>query len=178
MVTGGPSSVAENITITATDATHFSVSGSVSGALGTATVGTPFTSGNINFTIAAGTTAFQAGDAFTVATTPLRPDFHSGGGGSMPRSLWMEFPISSASNTVTGVIPGVTLNLASAPPGSPVQLTVGTDSTQALAAVNNFVSAYNTLISTINQQYTVDPTTNTEGPLGSDISLRSLQSSC
>jgi flagellar hook protein FlgE len=73
MITGvaaGAGAVAETITMTAVDATHFSVSGSVSGALGTATVGTPFTSGQLDFTINAGGTAFVAGDAFTVATTP------------------------------------------------------------------------------------------------------------
>jgi flagellar hook protein FlgE len=43
-VAAGAGAVAETITITAVDATHFSVSGSVSGALGTATVGTPFVS--------------------------------------------------------------------------------------------------------------------------------------
>jgi flagellar hook protein FlgE len=69
-VTAGSAAVPETITITAIDATHFSVSGSVSGALGTATVGTPFTSGQIGFTLAAGSTAFVAGDQFTVATTP------------------------------------------------------------------------------------------------------------
>jgi flagellar hook protein FlgE len=69
-VTAGAASVAETITMTATSATSFSVVGSVSGALGTATVGTPFTSGQIGFTITAGSTAFIAGDAFTVATAP------------------------------------------------------------------------------------------------------------
>jgi flagellar hook protein FlgE len=69
-VTAGPAAVAETITVAAVDATHFSVTGSVSGPLGTATVGTPFTSGQIGFTLAAGTTAFVAGDTFTVATTP------------------------------------------------------------------------------------------------------------
>jgi flagellar hook protein FlgE len=69
-VTAGAASVAETITMTAIDATHFSVTGSVSGALGTATVGTPFTSGHIGFTITAGSTAFVAGDAYTVATAP------------------------------------------------------------------------------------------------------------
>jgi flagellar hook protein FlgE len=69
-VTAGAASVAETITMTATSATTFSVSGSVSGALGTATVGTPFTSGQIGFTITAGSTAFVAGDKFTVATAP------------------------------------------------------------------------------------------------------------
>jgi flagellar hook protein FlgE len=69
-VTGGAASVAETITMTATSATQFTVTGSVSGVLGTATVGTPFTSGQIGFTIAAGSTPFVAGDAFTVATAP------------------------------------------------------------------------------------------------------------
>jgi flagellar hook protein FlgE len=69
-VTAGAASVAETITMTATSATTFSVSGSVSGALGTATVGTPFTSGQIGFTLTAGSTAFVAGDKFTVATVP------------------------------------------------------------------------------------------------------------
>ncbi len=62
-------SAAETITVTALDATHFSVVGSVSGPLGTATVGTPFVSGQLGFTINAGGTAFVAGDKFTVATT-------------------------------------------------------------------------------------------------------------
>ena len=68
-VTAGAGSAAETVTITAVDATHFSVVGSVSGALGTATVGTPFTSGQLNFTLTAGATPFVAGDTFTVATT-------------------------------------------------------------------------------------------------------------
>ncbi len=63
--------VAQTITMTATSATQFTVVGSVSGALGTATVGTPFTSGQIDFTINAGSTAFAAGDTIAVPTTPL-----------------------------------------------------------------------------------------------------------
>lgn len=67
---GGSASVAETVTITFTSATAFSVSGSVSGALGTGSTGVAFTSTKINFTITAGGTAFVSGDAFTVATTP------------------------------------------------------------------------------------------------------------
>jgi len=63
--------VAQTITLTATSATQFSVVGSVSGALGTATVGTPFTSGQIDFTINQGSTAWAAGDVITVPTTSL-----------------------------------------------------------------------------------------------------------
>jgi flagellar hook-associated protein 2 len=85
--------------------------------------------------------------------------------------------LSSATNTVTGGISGVTLNLASAAPLTTVQLTVGPDTAAATAAINSFVSAYNAVIGSLNTQFTVDPTTNTEGPLGSDSTLRSLQSS-
>src|ERR1700728_222268 len=62
---------AQTVTLTATSATTFSVVGSVSGAMGTATVGSPFTSGQLGFTIAAGSTAFATGDTITIPTTPL-----------------------------------------------------------------------------------------------------------
>lgn len=62
---------AQTITMTATSATTFSVVGSVSGALGTATVGVPFTSPQLNCTINAGSTAFATGDTITVPTTPV-----------------------------------------------------------------------------------------------------------
>jgi flagellar hook-associated protein 2 len=87
-------------------------------------------------------------------------------------------PFASTSNTVTGAIQGVTLNLVSQSPGNPVELSVGPDTNQITNAVNNFVSAYNTVVSTINTQYVVDPTGSTPAPpLEADISLRSLQSS-
>jgi len=85
-------------------------------------------------------------------------------------------PVTSSTNTVTGVIPGVTLNLLAPTGSNPVQVSVGADTTQTINAVNNFISAYNTIIGDINQQYQVNAATNTEGPLGSDISVRSLQS--
>jgi flagellar hook-associated protein 2 len=86
-------------------------------------------------------------------------------------------PFSSATNTITGAISGVTLNLAGAAPATTVQLTVGPDATAATNAITNFVNAYNALVGNLNTQFTVDPTTNTEGPLGGDVALRSLQSS-
>jgi flagellar hook-associated protein 2 len=85
-------------------------------------------------------------------------------------------PYSSAGNTVTGAIPGLTLNLASAAPGTPVELTVSTNTTQITQAINSFVSAYNQVIGDINQEYTVNASTNTEGPLGADSALRQVQS--
>ncbi len=85
-------------------------------------------------------------------------------------------PYSSATNTISGAISGVTLSLANASPGTPVQLTVGPDVAQMTAAINNFVSAYNQVVTDIKNQFTVNPLTNAEGPLGSDSTLRTLQS--
>lgn len=67
---GGASSVAETFVVTATSATNFTVVGSVSGSIGPATVGTPFSHAKIAFTITAGGTAFIAGDVFTISTSP------------------------------------------------------------------------------------------------------------
>lgn len=70
-VEAGPDPVEENITLTClTDTSTFSVVGGTSGAIGTATVGTRFTSAQVNLLITAGGTAFKAGDAWVVPTTP------------------------------------------------------------------------------------------------------------
>lgn len=86
-------------------------------------------------------------------------------------------PFSSTTNTVTGAIPGVTLNLVGAYPGVQVQLAVGPDASQAIQAISTFVGAYNTVIGDLNTQFTYNSNTNSEGPLAGDSSLRSLQTS-
>jgi flagellar hook-associated protein 2 len=82
--------------------------------------------------------------------------------------------ISSASNNVTGAVPGLTLNLESASPGTPVTLTVSPDTSQASTAISQFVTDYNTLISAVNAQYA--DTGSGEGVLATDPTLRNLQS--
>lgn len=67
---GTATSVAETFTLTATSSTNFTVVGSVSGALSDATVGTPYTSAKIDFTITAGGTAYVSGDVWTINTAP------------------------------------------------------------------------------------------------------------
>lgn len=86
-------------------------------------------------------------------------------------------PYASSTNTVTGAIPDLTLNLVSADPATPVTLTVGPDTAAITNSINNFVTEYNTVIGDINTQFSVTPGTNTEGPLGADPYLRTLQSS-
>jgi len=61
----GAAPVDETWTLTATSATNFTVTGSVSGAQAAATVATPYDNGIVAFTIIAGDTAFVATDEFT-----------------------------------------------------------------------------------------------------------------
>ena len=84
--------------------------------------------------------------------------------------------ISSASNTVTGVIPGVTLSLLSADPGVDVSLGVTPDTSQIQTALQQFVTDYNTVVSDLSAQYTFSSTSGSEGVLASDSSVRDLQS--
>ena len=84
-------------------------------------------------------------------------------------------PISSASNTVSNVINGVTLNLGS-PSAAPITVNVSPDTTQATAAINAFVSAYNSVVAEISNQFKVNADGSGGGVLETDNTLRQAQS--
>jgi flagellar hook-associated protein 2 len=84
-------------------------------------------------------------------------------------------PISSTSNTVTGVLAGVTLNLSGTSPTTAVNVTVAPDTSKATDAINQFVSAYNTVVKGINDQFQVNPDGTGAGPLASLGTLRQVQ---
>jgi len=83
-------------------------------------------------------------------------------------------PIDSASNTVTGVVPGVTFNLVSALPGTPVNVSVAGDVDASTQAVNDFVNAYNSVVQDVNQEFKL-ASNGAQGPLAGDTTLRILQ---
>lgn len=85
-------------------------------------------------------------------------------------------PISSASNTVSNVINGVTLSLGSAAPNTSVAVNVSPDTSQATTAINNFVSAWNTVITEINNQFKVASDGSGGGALEADNTLQQAQS--
>lgn len=68
----GEDSVKEEWTVTMTSPTDFVVTGTVSGAQGTGTLDTPFSSsnGNLSFLLQTGTTPNEAGDSVTLKTSP------------------------------------------------------------------------------------------------------------
>ena len=92
-------------------------------------------------------------------------------------------PISSATNTVTGAVNGVTLTLLGASPGTQVNLTVASDAGQVSTAINQFVTDYNTTMGLLNAQFSVNSSANTDGStttaqgaLATDPAVVNLQS--
>jgi flagellar hook-associated protein 2 len=80
--------------------------------------------------------------------------------------------ISSASNSVSGAIDGVTINLAKT--GS-TQLTVSQDNSAATKAVQDFVSAYNSYVGTVGTLSSYDAASGNAGVLLGDSMLTSVQ---
>jgi flagellar hook-associated protein 2 len=85
-------------------------------------------------------------------------------------------PISSATNTVTGAISGLTLNLQNAAPNETVSLTLTPDTTDIQTAVSNFVIAYNQLVTDTSASVTYNSSTSAAGPLLSDSSAQNFYS--
>ena len=89
-------------------------------------------------------------------------------------------PLSSASNTVTNLIPGVTFQLLapstldSSGNAEPIQVVIANDSSGVETAVNQMVTDYNSLISAVNTQQG-NTSTGTPEPLFGSPTLSLLQ---
>ncbi len=82
---------------------------------------------------------------------------------------------TSASNTVTGAIPGVTFQLLSASTTTPVQVQITNDNSSVETAVQTMVTAYNSVVSALKTQEGKDSTGAAE-PLYGSPTLAQLQS--
>lgn len=82
--------------------------------------------------------------------------------------------LSSTNNAPSNVLPGVSLSLL-ATTASPVTISVNPDTTQATTAIQSFVTAYNAVITSLNQQFAFNATTQSQGPLGSDSTAALVQ---
>lgn len=141
---GTATTVTETITVTATSATSFSVVGSVSGALGTATVGTPFTSSVIDFTITAGGVAFVAGDFFRLNTGPkwtrlryggcIEPLFRTANFSNVERLFDDTFNTTGTMTTTTVYPATVTVQMFKATPVRAFSLWIGNSTTNVPTA--------------------------------------------
>ncbi len=85
--------------------------------------------------------------------------------------------MTSASNTATNAISGVTLNLLGADPNTAVTVSVNHDDQSIETEVNAMINAYNGVISYVNGQMTYNSSTNTTGgPLFGNNALESIKS--
>ncbi len=85
------------------------------------------------------------------------------------------FAATSASNAVTGVITGVTINLLKPTAlNTPTTLSVGYDQEGATSAIKNFVTAYNALITSVKALSSYDVATKTGGTLLGNTTVTSL----
>lgn len=83
-------------------------------------------------------------------------------------------PYTSASNTVTGALSGITLNLLTTT--SAATLSVSTDNTTVEGNIQSLVSAYNALQTTFSSLGSFDATTGKAAPMMGDAMLSSIQS--
>ena len=83
--------------------------------------------------------------------------------------------VSSATNTMTDVVDGLTLQLSKVS-ATPVNVEVNRDTDAIRKGIDTFVSAYNNVVSTIRVQTKYDEASKTAGPLQGDSTARSLLS--
>jgi flagellar hook-associated protein 2 len=84
-------------------------------------------------------------------------------------------PITSSSNTVTGVIPNVSFALSAAAPGTQVAIGITPDTETAVQAVSDFVDSYNAIAKQMSDGFRVDTTSHRAGALVGDSSADILQ---
>lgn len=83
--------------------------------------------------------------------------------------------VSSASNTMTDVVDGLTLQLSKVS-ATPINVEVSRDTETIRKGIDSFVSAYNNVVSTIRVQTKYDEASKTAGPLQGDSTATSLLS--
>jgi flagellar hook-associated protein 2 len=83
------------------------------------------------------------------------------------------YQVTSQTNALSGLLPGITINLASVS-STPVTVTVTPDGSTVAGNVQSLVTAANQLLSTLSTDTAYNTQTKTAGPLNGDPSLTSL----
>jgi flagellar hook-associated protein 2 len=85
--------------------------------------------------------------------------------------------ITSASNTVSSAVSGVTLTLkGTTTPGSPINITIAKNDSKITEAITGFTEKFNELVDTLKQLSSFDPSTEQAGPLLGDSVVRNVES--
>lgn len=83
--------------------------------------------------------------------------------------------IEKSSNTITDVIPGVTLNIAGEDATKTIKISVSRDINAVKQSISNFVGMYNDLVDAIKDQTYYDSATEDSGALLGDYQIQSIQ---
>jgi flagellar hook-associated protein 2 len=83
--------------------------------------------------------------------------------------------IHSATNTFSGVVPGVDVTVSTAAVGTSVEVNVARDSSKVQDKVKSLVDNVNALLTQIDSLTTYDSASKTSGPLAGEPSLRTLR---
>ena len=105
--------------------------------------------------------------SLTDATTSTSVGFAVGQAGQDAQLTVDGLNTTSASNTVTGAIPGVTFQLLASASGTPVQVQITNDNSSVETAVQSLVTAYNSVVSSVKTQEGKDASGNAEPLYGS-----------
>ncbi|MEK6422645.1 MAG: flagellar filament capping protein FliD [Burkholderia gladioli] len=167
--------------VTGSDGAHLVLRSTNSGAANTIGVTVNASTDNGLSNLAVGSTPSTTGGQSTITTGSTTATKWTQSSAAQDASVTVNGVTNlSATNAVTSVISGVTLNLTQAAVTSPATtqtLTVASDTTKQSAAITSFVSAYNTLVSTmttVGSFDNTDPTAPTTGPLFGDSTLNTI----
>ncbi len=155
--TGNPG--IEASVVTGTDGAHLVLTSALTGTSNTIQVAETDSGGGL----AALTYSSASPGNYTQATAPQDAQLSISG-----------VAYTSASNTVTDALSGVTLNLLGATSAA-TTLTVSTDTTGVQKNIQTFVKAYNALQSSLSSLGSYDPTTNSAGPMMGDALLSGIE---
>jgi flagellar hook-associated protein 2 len=84
------------------------------------------------------------------------------------------FDVINETNSISGAVEGVAIDLVNAVPGQSVVLEVRNDKEVVRQTVQDFVDGYNALVDTFKKLTSYDPANNVGGPLLGDSTARSL----
>jgi flagellar hook-associated protein 2 len=85
------------------------------------------------------------------------------------------FDVFSETNTITGAIDGVSIDLLQAAPGETNDAVIEYDTAAVRSSVTDFVESYNELVDTVGSLTSFNPETRQGGPLLGDATLRGLE---
>jgi flagellar hook-associated protein 2 len=146
--------------VTGTDGAHLVLTSSLTGATNTIQVSETDSGGGLaKLTYGSGSTNYTE----PTSGKPQDAEFSVAG-----------VSYTSASNTVTDAVSGITLSLL-APTTSASSLTIATNTAETQSNIEAFVTAYNTLQGSLSSLGSYNATTNTAGPMMGNGLLTSIQ---